>query len=448
MKLKRKIYQDLLKWKAEKGKTALLIEGARRVGKSTVVEDFAKNEYESYILIDFSIASEDIKSIFKKYASNLNDFFFFLTSITGITLYERKSLIIFDEVQTFPYARQLIKHLVKDNRYDYIETGSLLSIKRNVDSILIPSEERMIKMFPLDFEEFCWALNRKDIITIIKKHFVELRPLTLLHSTVMKLFRQYILIGGMPQAVLEFLSTSDYTKVDRVKRDILRLYRNDISKYAKGYEHKVLSIFDEIPSQLSKHEKKFTLASLSKDARFRDYEDAFMWLQEAMITNACFNAEDPHVGLSLNKDRLTLKMYMGDTGLLISHAFDENSEMHLEVAKQIVDDRLETNNGMIFENIVAQMFVAQNKNLYFYSRVDNMNRLNTMEIDFLIIDQKNPTKVSPVEVKSGKNYTTSSLEKFNDKFKLRLGSKYLLHTKDLVIKDNIIYLPVYMALFL
>jgi predicted AAA+ superfamily ATPase len=325
---------------------------------------------------------------------------------------------------------------------------SLLSIKRNVESILIPSEERAIKMYPLDFEEFCVALGRGDVIPIIKKHFETLKPLGAIHSTIMKLFRQYLLIGGMPQAVMEFLNTNDYTKVDRIKRDILKLYKNDISKYAKGYEHKVLSIFDEIPSQLSKHEKKFMLSSLSKDARFRDYEDAFTWLDEAMIINACFNASDPNFGLSLNRDRLTLKMYMADTGLLLSQAFSENDEMHQEVAKAIIQDRLEVNNGMIFENIVAQMFTALNKKLYFYSRADNQNRSNTMEIDFLIIDQSKPTKISPVEVKSGKNYTTSSLDKFGIKFKDKLGKKYIIHTKDLTQKDDVIYLPVYMTMFL
>lgn len=448
MKLKRKVYDNLLSWKKDNGKTALLIEGARRVGKSTVVEEFARNEYKSYILVDFSIASDEIKSLFKKYASNLNDLFFFLTSITGVTLYERQSLIIFDEVQLFPPARQLIKHLVKDNRYDYIETGSLLSIKRNVENILIPSEERAIKMHPLDFEEFCSALGREDIITIIRSHFDNLKPLGEIHSTIMKLFRQYILIGGMPQAVVEYLKTNDYTKVDCIKKDILKLYRNDIAKYAKGYEHKVLSIFDEIPSQLTKHEKKFMLSSLSKDARFRDYEDAFTWLDEAMITNTCFNASDPNFGLSLNSDRLTLKIYMADTGLLLSHAFSENDEMHQDVAKAIVQDRLEVNNGMIFENIVAQMLTALNKKLYFYSRADNQDRSNTMEIDFLIIDKTKPTKISPVEVKSGKNYTTSSLNKFSLKFHAKLGKKYLIHTKDLFQKGGITYIPVYMTMFL
>ncbi len=448
MLLKRKIYDTLVNWKKENGKSALLIEGARRVGKTTVVKEFAKNEYKSFILIDFSIASDEIKSLFNKYASNLDEFFFLLSAISGVTLYERDSLIIFDEVQLFPEARQLIKHLVYDNRYDYIQTGSLLGLKRNVKDILIPSEERTIKMYPLDFEEFCWALKKEELFAIIKKHFNELKPLKELHSTIMKLFRTYILIGGMPQAVLEYINTNDYNNVDRIKRDILTLYRNDIAKYANGYEHKVLSIFDEIPSQLSKHEKKFTLNSIEKSARFRDYEDAFMWLNKAMITNPCYNATDPNVGLSLYKDRLTLKMYMGDTGLLLSHAFDEESEMSAEISKKIITDKLSINNGMIFENIVAQMLVAKGKKLYFYSRYDKKSSQNTMEIDFLIRDFKNPAKISPIEVKSGKNYTISSLNKFTNKFNNKLGNKYLIHTKDLTIKNNIIYLPVYMTIFL
>jgi len=448
MKLKRKIYDSFLEWKKENGKTALLIEGARRIGKSTVVEEFAKNEYQSYILIDFSIESDEIKSLFTKYAHNLNDFFFFLTAIKNTTLHERNSLIIFDEVQTFPLARQLIKHLVKDNRYDYIETGSLLSIKRNVENIVLPSEERKIKMYPLDFEEFLWAINRKDIFDIIKEHFENLEPLSVLHSTIMKLFRQYILIGGMPQAIVRYLETNDYTKVDLVKRDILSLYRDDISKFAKGYENKVVSIFDGIPSQLSKHEKTFKLSSIKKEARFREYEDAFIWLDEAMIVNVAFNANDPKIGLSLNSDRLTMKIYLADTGLLISHSFNEDNQIYYETAKNIVDGKLEINNGMIFENVVAQMLTAKNKKLYFYSKKNNLDSSDTMEIDFLITDKTKNKKISPIEVKSSKKYTISSLNKFSKKFKENLGRKYILHTKDLSIKEEIIYLPAYMAILL
>lgn len=448
MIFKRKLYHTLLNWKNEGERTALLIEGARRVGKSTLVEEFAKHNYKSYVLIDFSIASNELKSLFISYASNLNDFFFFLSSLTGQKLYERETLIIFDEVQLFPPARQLIKHLVKDNRYDYIETGSLLSLKQNIADILLPSEERAVKMYPLDFEEFCWATGHDEIIPFLQKLFIDRKPVKELHQLAMKLFRQYMLIGGMPQAVAMFLESNDYTRVDRVKRDILQLYRNDISKYAKTHEYKVLSIFDEIPNQLTKHEKKFTLSSLSKNARFRDYEEAFVWLNEAMMTNPCFNATDPTIGLGLYRDWLTLKMYMGDTGLLISHAFNENDIMQTEVAQSIVAGKLNINAGMFLENIVAQMITANNKRLYFYSRTDRSNASNTMEIDFMINDRHNPQKISLIEVKSGKNYTTSSLKKMKAKFGNKLGQSYLLHTKDLRVEDDVVYLPVYMAMFL
>lgn len=445
MILKRKIYDKLLDWKKNNGKTALLIEGARRVGKSTIVETFAKNEYKSYILIDFNIAKQEIKDIFEKYASDLDTFFFMLSSITGTTLYERDTLIIFDEVQMFPKARQLIKYLTKDRRYDYIQTGSLLSIKTNVENITIPSDEESIKMYPLDFEEFLYAIGSKQFVPIIRNFYSELKPLGPIHKTIMEIFRKYLLIGGMPEAVTEYLNTNDYTKVDKVKNNILSLYRNDIAKFAKGHGHKVLSIFDEIPSQLSKHEKKFTLKALEKSARFRDYEESFMWLNEAMITNLAFNANDPSIALSLNRDRLTVKAYMADTGLLINHAFNLGKEIPNEIIRGILLDNPNMNNGMIFENVVAQMLTANNNKLYFYSRTNNKDHSETMEIDYLIIDKTNPTKISPIEVKSGKNYTLSSLKKFSSKFGKKIGRKYLLHTKDLSVKDEIIYLPVYMA---
>lgn len=448
MIFKRKIYEQLLSWKEEQGKTALLIEGARRVGKTTIAEAFGKSEYKTYVLIVFSIASEQMKSIFTQYASDLDDFFFFLTTLTNTELHVRETLMIFDEVQFFPPARGLIKHLVKDNRYDYIETGSLLSIKQHVENILIPSEERAISMYPLDFEEFCFAVGQGTIPEIIKDHYERKKPLGPLHSHIMKLFREYTLVGGMPQAVLEFIETKDYTKVDRIKRGILRLYRNDIAKYAKRYESKVLQIFDDIPSQLSKHEKRFKLSSISKHARLREYEDAFMWLKEGMIVNISYNAEDPQIGIALYKDRLTMKLYMADTGLLLSHAYDMTGEMDQDIAKKIVADRFEANHGMIFENIVAQMLQAKNRKLYFYSRKDNIHSENTMEIDFLIPDPDKPSRISPIEVKSGKRYSPVSLDKFKRKFGSKIGQRYLLHTKDLIRKDEVLHLPVYMTMCL
>lgn len=448
MIFKRKIYSKLLEWKKCNGKTALLIEGARRVGKSTIVEEFAKNEYKSYILINFATARKSIKDLFFEYGDQLDDFFFFLSSQLNVKLYERDSLIIFDEVQNFPKARELIKYFVLDGRYDFIETGSLLSIKTNIENITLPSEERKIKMYPMDFEEFLWALKREDLTKAMRKSFDELKPLRGLHNTIMTYFRKYMFIGGMPQALNEYLETKDYTKVDEIKRDILNLYRDDITKFANiNNVSKVKIIFDNIISQLNRHEKKFNLASISKDARYRDYEDAFMWLSDAMIVNICFNSSDPNIGLFMNRDRNTLKLYMSDTGLLLTQIYSDNTHMYKKLAEAILMDKLNLNNGMIFENIVAQMLTASGKKLFFYSNLDRENSKNTMEIDFLIPD-KSKIKISPIEVKSGKYYTTASLDKFSLKYKNRLGRKYLIHVKDLKINNDIVYLPVYLTLYL
>ena len=272
--MKRKIYEDLLTWKKEwAGKTALLIDGARRVGKSYIAEEFAKTEYRSYIFIDFNSATEDIRNLFFHYLNDLDTLFMYLSGYYNVKLYEHESLIIFDEVQLFPRARAAIKYLVADGRYDYIETGSLMSIKKNVQDIVIPSEERHLKMYPLDFEEFLWAMGNDTLMDIIKKCYDAEKPMgQIMHRKAMDYFRQYLIVGGMPQAVQEYATSRDFDRVDRIKRDILTLYRADIIKHAAGYEMKVESIFDEIPAQLQKHEKRFRISSLKKDARFRDYE--------------------------------------------------------------------------------------------------------------------------------------------------------------------------------
>ncbi|MEF9967580.1 MAG: AAA family ATPase, partial [Longicatena sp.] len=369
MKLKRLVYQQLLDWKKESnGKRALLIEGARRVGKSYIAEQFAQNEYKSYILIDFANVSKDVLTIFEEDGSNLDLFFTKLSFVFSKKLYNRETLFIFDEIQLFPKARQLIKYLVADGKYDYIETGSLISLKQNVKNILIPSEEECIQMYPLDFEEFLWAIGEKTKIPYIRTCFEQRTPLgQAAHRMMMNAFRQYLLVGGMPQAVITYVKTKDFALCDKVKRTILKLYRDDVTKFAKGYESKVLSIFDEIPSQLSKHEKRFTLASLQKNARLRTYEDAFMWLSEAMIVNTCYNSTDPCIGLNLNRDRLALKCYMGDTGLLVSHTIDENNVLNNDIYKALLLDRLSINEGMFLENYVAQALKFRNHKLYFYS---------------------------------------------------------------------------------
>ncbi|MDE7349066.1 MAG: DUF4143 domain-containing protein, partial [Clostridia bacterium] len=360
--------------------------------------------------------------------------------------YKRESVIIFDEVQQFPIARQLIKYLVADGRYDYIETGSLIRLKKNVQDIIIPSEEEHIEMFPLDFEEFLWAMGDTTSANFIKKCFEDKIPLgQALHRKIMNDFRQYILVGGMPQSVLAYVENKDFQASDIAKRRILNLYRADISKFAEGYEDKVYALFDNIPAQLSRKEKKYRLSSIDKNARFRTFEDSFVWLNESLIVNTCFNSTDPNVGLALSADNSTQKCYMGDTGLLVTLAFMDSNFAQNELYKAILFDNLSINEGMLMENIVAQSLRRNGHKLYFYSRSDNLNRENHMEIDFLISQNK---KICPIEVKSEKYQRHASLDKFRKKFKDRLGQSYILYTKDLMIKDDIIHLPIYMTMFL
>lgn len=447
--LRRKIYTELLKWKEEEaGRTALLIDGARRVGKSYIVENFAKQEYKSYIIIDFNRVNQEVTELFENYLNDLDLFFMYLSNYYNVKLYERDTLIIFDEVQLFPRARAAIKYLVADGRYDYIETGSLMSIKKNVKDIVIPSEERHLRMYPLDFEEFLWALDNESLMDFIKVFFEKKKPLgAALHRKAMDYFRQYMIVGGMPQAVERYVETKDFERVDRVKRDILELYRADIVKHAQGYEMKVEQIFDDIPAQLQKHDKKFKLSSLKKEARFRDYEDAIFWLSDAMIVNVCYNSTAPNIGLKLNMDRVTMKCYMADTGLLISHAFDENGIVSEEIYKKLLFDKLEVNKGMIMENIVAQMLVASGHKLYFYNNPSRDDASLRMEIDFLIAKSKITSKhnISPIEVKSGGKYTLTSLKKCREKYTEQLDTLYVLHKNDLKMEEGIVYLPLYMT---
>ena len=447
MTLNRKIYKKLMDWKKESnGKSVLLVNGARRVGKSYLCEQFGKNEYKSAIIVDFGSVSKELKDVFENDSSDLDIFFTKLSAFFNTPLYKRESLIIFDEVQLFPYARQLLKYLVADGRYDYIETGSLLSIKQNVQDILIPSEEEELQMFPMDFEEFLQALGDETTVPFITSCFEQKKPLgQALHRKVMNYFRQYMLVGGMPQAVIEYAMYKDFAGTDKIKKQILTLYRNDVVKYAGSYKNKVTAIFDTLPGQLSKKEKKYKLSSIDKNARLRSYEDAFMWLNDGMIANPCFNATDPNAGLAMSGDNTTQKLYMADTGLLVTHAFRDNDYSDNELYRAILLDRLNINEGMIFENIVAQMLRCNGHRLYFYSRVDSNNRKNMMEIDFLITKKK---KICPVEVKSQRYQSHASLDKFRGRFSKTLGDAYIIYAKDLMIKDDIIHLPVYMTMFL
>lgn len=447
--MKRKVYNELLNWKnTVNGKTAILIDGARRVGKSFIVEEFAKENYKSYILLDFNKVPEDIKKLFDLYLDDLDNLFLYLSNYYNVKLYDRESLIIFDEVQLYPRARSAIKYLVADGRYDYIETGSLVSITENVSNILIPSEEQHLNMHPMDFEEFLWAMGNDNLMELIKNCYSNRKPLgEALHRKAMDYFRQYLIVGGMPQAVNEYINTKDFNRVDQIKRNIINLYRSDIKKHAGKYSLKVESIFDEIPSQLQKHEKKFKITALNKDARLRDYEEAFLWLDDARIVNHVYNTTEPSIGLSLNTDNTAYKCYMADTGLLISHSFDEKGLVSEDIYKKILFDKLEYNGGMIIENIVAQMLTSSNHKLFFYSNSSRENNEDRMEIDFLITKSNITSRhnISPIEVKSSKNYTLVSLNKFRNKYKNQIGTAYVIHTGDYKEDDGIVYLPLYMT---
>ena len=410
--------------------------------KSYIVEEFAKAEYKTYIMIDFNHVSKEVTDLFIPHLEDLDTFFLYLSNYYNVKLHERETLIILDEVLLFPRARAAIKYLVADGWYDYIETGSLISIRKHVEDIVIPSEERHLGMYPLDFEEFLWALGHETLMDLIRKGFKEMKPLgQALHRKAMDYFRQYLIVGGMPQAVEAYVGTHDFARVDRVKRDILALYRSDTVKHAKGNGKKVEQIFDDIPSQLRKHDRKFRLSSLKKEARMRDYEDALFWLGDAMIANMCYNSSAPDIGLRLNTDRLTLKCCLAaDTGLLISHAFDENGIVSEKIYKKILFDKLETNLGMIMENMVAQMLAASGHKLYFYS---NSSRDNTASRTKSKISNRH--NISPIEVKSGKNYTLGSLKKFRSKYARQLYTPYVLHTSDVKEDEGITYLPLYMA---
>lgn len=453
--MKRKIYQQLLDWKHDRrGEVALLIEGARRIGKSYIVEEFAQNEYDSYLLIDFSRVNPKVIEFFDLYLDDLDMLFTSLELYGKKKLISRKnptdeasSLIIFDEIQFCPRARSAIKHLVADHRFDYIETGSLISIKKNVKDIMLPSEEHAIEMYPMDFEEFLWAMGDEMMMPFIKMQFEKRKPMEAFHRKALDYFRQYMIVGGMPQAVQTYVDTRDFDKVDERKRDILSIYRNDIRKYADNQETKVAAIFEELPGQLQKHEKKFRLADLQSHARMRDYSEAFFWLSDAKIINCCYNSTEPSIGLKLNEERTTLKCYMGDTGLLISHAFDERGIVTSELYQKLMFDKLEVNEGMLVENIVAQMLRAAGHKLYFFSKYSAKEADERMEIDFLIAKPTITSRhnISPIEVKSGSHYTITSLKKCIKKYDKQLATPYVLHDKDLKVEDGIMYLPLYMT---
>jgi hypothetical protein len=447
MEIKRKIYGRIKEWKEEtNGRKALLIEGARRIGKSTVVEEIGKNEYQTYILIDFNKASKKIKDAFDD-LNNLDIFFQTLSLEYNKRLYPRKSLIIFDEIQKFPKAREAVKYLIADGRYDYIETGSLISIKENVEGITIPSEERKLKMYPVDFEEFMDYMGEQLLMDYIAKCYEKKEALDQkMHAKAMHLFKEYLLVGGMPQALVAFKNNGrDFAAADIEKRDILELYKDDIKKAAKKYNSRVSAIFENIPAYLSTHEKRIVLSQIEGGAVFAQYEDPLFWLGDSMICNLCYKCNDPNVGLALNKNEAFVKCYMGDTGLLVSHTFNENELMNQQLYKQIMDGKLALNEGMLYENVISQMIAAKGKKLYFYTRYSEEKHRNDIEIDFLISnDSKVNYKINPIEVKSSKNYTTTSLGRFKKVFGKKIETQIIIHPKNFSIDSDIIKIPPYM----
>ncbi|MCH5243935.1 MAG: ATP-binding protein [Lentimicrobiaceae bacterium] len=449
MVFERKVYNKLLQWKeTTKGSKALLVEGARRIGKSTLVAEFAKKEYKSHILIDFNRANATVKGAFTQHIHDLDTFFMILSSEYNVQLYRRKSIIVFDEIQQFPLARQVIKYLVADGRYDYIETGSLISIKENVKDITLPSEERRLSMYPMDFEEFCIAMGETQLLVYIRKCFEDKKPLEQsLHAKAMLLLRQYIIVGGMPQSVSAYIENGrKFEASDIEKRDILALYRNDIMKIGSAYKEKVLAIFDQIPAFLSRAERRVVMSHIDKKSTFPQYHDTFFWLSDSMIANECFNCSDPNVGLSLNEDRTYVKCYMGDTGLLISHTFDDNEIADNGLYKELLLGKLSVNEGMFYENVIAQMLVASGHKLYFYTHYNTQKHRNDVEIDFILSNNsKLKHKIYPVEVKSTDRYSTTSLKTFKEHFKKRIGGCYVIHPKNLRVEDGITYIPAYMT---
>lgn len=439
---RRKIYDTMLKWKNERnGETALLIQGARRIGKSTIAEEFAHKEYKSYILIDFSNVSKEVNDLFND-ISDLNYLFVRLQFIYKVQLYERKSVIIFDEVQLQPLARQAIKHLVKDGRYDYIETGSLISVRSISRNILIPSEETKIDMYPMDYEEFRWALGDTATIPLLRTAFEKKMPLgDAVHRKLMRDFRLYILVGGMPQAVAAYLNTNNFTVVDNVKRDIIALYEEDLNKIdASG---KAKALYDSTPSQLSKNVLRYQVNKVV-DKSANKIIDIVNEMEDSRMVNIAFHSDDPNVGLALTKNQEYFKMYASDTGLFVTLAFKDADSTENIIYNKLLSDKLSTNLGYVYENVIAQILRASGKNL-FYHTIPFAEGKKFYEIDFVISDKH---KISPIEVKSSGYTAHKSLDVFCDKYSERIMNKYLIYTKDLKTENGVMYIPVYMTMFL
>lgn len=440
---KRKLYNTMLKWKSERnGDTALLIQGARRVGKSTIAEEFARNEYKSYILIDFSKVSKEVSDLFND-ISDLNYLFIRLQFIYQIPLYERESVIIFDEVQLQPLARQAIKHLVKDHRYDYIETGSLISVRSRSRDILVPSEETKVDMYPMDYEEFRWTLGDTTTIPLLRTAFEKKMPLgDAVHRKLMRDFRLYMLVGGMPQAVSAYIRTNNFTAVDQAKRDIIALYEEDFGKIDDSGRAKAL--YEAIPSQLSRNAMRYQVGRAIDKERVDRLENIVKVMDDSMTVNVAYHSDDPNVGLALTKNKEYFKMYASDTGLFVTLAFKDSDITENVIYDKLLNDKLSTNLGYVYENVIAQMLRATGKNL-FYHTIPYAEGKKYYEIDFVIPDKH---KISPIEVKSSGYKAHKSLDEFCSKFSDRIMNRYLIYTKDYKRENGVEYVPVYMTMFL
>lgn len=437
---RRKIYQKLLEWKREsQGKTALLIEGARRIGKSTVAEEFGKNEYKNYILIDFSMASKEVKALFED-VSDLDYLFLQLQLQYGVDLQERESLIIFDEIQLCPLARQAMKSLVRDGRFDYIETGSLISIRRNVKDILIPSEERKINMYPMDYEEFLWALGDTARMSLLRKAFEARMPLgDQTNRKLLRDFRLYMLVGGMPQAVNEYIETNNFKKVDAIKRDILNLYEDDFKKIDPT--GKVSLLFDAIPAQLNKSASRYQVSSVLQGARADSILELIAELKDSRTVLVSYHSSDPNAGMSNHKDLSKFKLYLCDTGLFTTLMFKDRDFTENDIYQKLLSDKLSANLGYLYENMVAQMLAANGNELFYHAFMNKSSRHN-YEVDF-ILARKN--KICPIEVKSSGYKAHASLDAFGKKFSDRILHRYLIYTKDVRKEQDLVCLPIYMT---
>ncbi len=443
IRFKRKIYDTMLKWKQERnGDTALLIQGARRVGKSTIAEEFARNEYKSYILIDFSKVSKEVSDLFND-ISDLNYLFLRLQFIFQVELHERESVIILDEVQLQPLARQAIKHLVKDHRYDYIETGSLISVRYKSKNIIIPSEETKLNMYPMDYEEFRWAMGDTATVPLLRSAFEKKMSLgDATHRKLMRDFRLYMLVGGMPQAVAAYIKTNNFTAVDLVKRDIIALYEEDFSKFDNSGRAKAM--YDAIPAQLNKNAMRYQVGKVIPDERAERIINVVKDMEDSMTANVAFRSDDPNVGLALTKNLEYFKMYTSDTGLFVTLAFKDGDITENVIYEKLLNDKLSANLGYVYENMIAQMLVSNGKDL-FYHTIPYADGKKYYETDFIITEKH---KISPIEVKSSGYKSHKSLDEFCSKFSDRIMNKYVIYTKDYKRENGVDYIPVYMTMFL